>query len=160
MSQQQPEPREKLEVDVKTAIIRETTFGDVKTAILFSISDGEWRAVYSFQESISPQAQRNFGMVGAPLIRETWHELGAGVMPSTVTPASPRRVDEFALRPGPARANLRRLDRGPVIRLNLGVEVATRQFEQLQLFLKPPPGSELPSRVELGFVHFLRLELL
>jgi hypothetical protein len=162
MSQQQPDPREQVEVDLFWAVIQETNFGDAKTSLKFSVSDGEWRAFYEFHESISPVAQRNFGLARAntPLFQMSLRDVGKGVLPTVVRPSTPRRVDEFAFRPGPARANLRRFDRGNVVRLLLGVEVAKNQFEQLPLFLKPQKGSVLPTALELGWVHFQKLELL
>ncbi|RIK80099.1 MAG: hypothetical protein DCC68_11685 [Planctomycetota bacterium] len=162
MSQQQPDIREQVEVDLFWAIVQETNFGDAKTVLKFSISDGEWKAFYVFEESISPVAQRNFGLARAntPLFRMSLRDVGLGALPSVVRPSTPRRVDDFVLRPGPARANLRRFDRGSVVRLLLAVEVAKNQFEQWPMFLKPPRGSVLPARLELGWVHFDKLELL
>ncbi len=142
--------------------VTESNFGDAKTFLGFTISDGEWRAIYQFEESISPAAQRNLRLAKSdtPFFRQTVYGFGSSLFPSIVTPASPLRVDEFALRPGPARANLRRLDRGKVMRLNLSVEVAKNRFEQFPLFLAPPPGSSLPAPIELGFVHYFKKELI
>src|SRR5215210_1635116 len=58
MSQTQPDSQQRLEVDVVSAIVQQTSFGDSKTSILFSITDQEWRALYTFQEMISAVSQQ------------------------------------------------------------------------------------------------------
>jgi hypothetical protein len=161
MSQQQPEPRESLEVDVPLATVQLTNLGDAKTSLIFTVTDGEWRAYYFFQEQISPAAQQHFALAlqGGPFIHSSASNLGAGVLPTTVYPSTPLQVDEFALRPGPSQARLRRLDRGGVIRLNLELTAASGNLERIPLFLKPKKGSELPAPLEYGWVSFHRKEL-
>jgi len=81
---------------------------------MFSITDGDGKALYFFQESISPAAQQNsfWRSSSIPFIRFSVVNLGAGAVPTTVSRRHLFGVDEFVTKPGPSRPNLRRLRTG------------------------------------------------
>src|SRR5262249_50125039 len=163
MSQQQPEPREKVDVDVREFEIEKTTWGDSRTFMRFWVKDYEWRGVYLFLEDLSLAAQTRFSMASggqqAVWVPHFAPPIDLGRPLTSVYPATPLRVDQFVLPPGPSPATLRKHHAGrTTLDLRLRLQVATGNWEEIPLLINSKKPRELPAAIETGWVHLVRVE--
>lgn len=140
MSAHAPDRREELTVLLEYVVLHSTTAGAQATSLRFTISDNEWIGAYGFVESMSPQKQAHFQVayLDGPLLKDSYYDVGDGILPSPVLLPIPLAVNEFAHNhPNFAIARFQAKPRGDVLRLNLTVYTPIGPTVTLPLFLRP-----------------------
>jgi hypothetical protein len=166
MSKQKPDPEKTLYVHTHGAYVLKSSIGRFsKTSLLFSITDYEWRAWYTFSETLLDQkAMRVFDadLTDGPkrhrgAMRDHVQLAGARMPATEFSPTQALRVDQFE---GVATLRSPRWSgfSGIVLRMDLDIHLKDG-VQRLSLKIRSEKKSqELPASQEPSAVVLLKLE--